>query len=487
MNSKKLSEKTFSALLWSAADRIFLTCFVFIIGIILARLLSPEDFGIIGLVSFFILLSRQFIDGGFTQAIIRKDVAEQSDFSTIFIFNILIGFLVYIILFLSSEHIAILFDEPILEDVIKVIGFIVIIDSLGVVQQAKLTRQIDFKSQTKISMVSSLLSSILGVWLAYNSFGLWSLVYMQLCNRILMNILLWYFTKWIPSLEFNLTSFKEMFSFGYKLLISSLIYTTNKNVHILLIGKYFSTADLGYYNRAEKFNQAPSEGISAVIERVTYPSLSSIKDNKHKLSRTYRRIVKSTMFITFAAMITLAAISDNLIVSLIGAKWIPVISYLQLLCFLGMLVPLHVINLNLLKVEGRSDIFLYLEIIKVALSIPAFLVCIYIGIEEFIIALIITSFLAFLLNSHLSGKLINYSSLNQLKDISPSFIVSLTIGFLVFVFGDYLAASFSFQAQIILFFQMILSVILFIVINELVKLDDYLYIKTKVTNILIGV
>lgn len=486
MVNLSFGEKTFTALLWSATDRFFLTVFVFIVGIILARLLTPEDFGIIGLVTFFIVLSRQFIDGGFTQAIIRKDVAEQVDYSTIFLFNILIGFLIYILLFFSSEYIAIFFNEPILVDVIKIIGIIIIIDSLGVVQQAKLTRKIDFKSQTKISMISSFLSSFLGILLAYNGYGVWSLVYMQFSNRLLMTLLLWYFTSWIPSLEFSVSSFKEMFSFGYKLLISSLIFTTNKNLHVLLIGKYSSTVDLGYYNRAEKFNQAPSEGISAAIERVTYSSLSSIKNNKQKLSKAYRRIIKSTMFITFTVMMFLSAVADNLILSLIGLKWFSVISYLQLLCFLGMLVPLHVMNLNLLKVAGRSDIFLYLEIIKIILSVPAFLVCIYIGIKEFIIALIITSFLSFILNSHLSGKLINYSSLSQLRDISPSFLLSLILGVLVFLIGDYLDTSFSFQTLTILSLQIVSAFVLFLTINEIIRLDDYLYIKTKITSKLLG-
>lgn len=480
MISNKLGNKAFRAVIWSALDRIFLTFFVFFIGIILARLLSPREFGLIGIVTFFIAISSQLIDGGFTQAIIRKDKATQTDYSTIFFFNIIIALFLYFILYLLAEDISIFFGESDLNLIIKYLGLILIFHSLGIVQQAKLTRKIDFKSQMKVSIFSSTFSGFLGLYLAYTGHGIWSLVWMQLSNRILMTLLLWVIIRWIPSIQFSFKSFNEMFSFGYKMMLSSLIYSINRNFHLFIIGKYISPTELGYYTRAEKFNQAPSEGLSAVIERVSYPTLSSIKDDSSKLSLAYKRIIKSSMFVTFPLMITLAFISNNLILTLIGSQWTPAIPYLQLLCFLGMLVPLHVSNLNLLKVVGRSDLFLKLEILKAFLSLPAFAVCLYIGVQEFIIAMIITSFLVFFLNSHLSGKYIEYSSFNQIYDLLPMFLVSILVGYVAFVSGNLLENNFHLEVQVVLLIQVLLVFILYLIINEILRFDDYLFIKRKI-------
>jgi len=484
LNKKKLSNRAFKAVIWSALDRIFLTFFVFFVGILLARLLSPKEFGLIGIVTFFIAIFSQLIDGGFTQAIIRKDRATQADYSTIFFFNLISAGLLYLILYLTSEDISVFFGEPDLNLIIKCSGLILIFHSLGIVQQAKLTRKLDFKSQMKISLISSILSGFLGLYLAFNQYGVWSLVLMQLSNRLLMTILLWILIKWIPSPTFSLESFKQMFSFGYKMMLSSLIYSANRNLHLFIIGKYISTSDLGYFTRAEKFSQAPSEGLSAVIERVSYPTLSSIKNNSSDLSVGYKRIIQTSMFITFPLMITLAFIADNVIITLIGSQWSQAIPYFQLLCFLGILVPLHVSNLNLLKVVGRSDLFLKLEILKAFLSLPAFAVCFYVGIREFIIAMIVTSFLAFFLNSYLSGRYVNYSSLNQLYDLSPMFIVSFLVGYSAFLVGNLVESIYSMETHTTLMVQIIFSLAIYFIVSELFRFKEYLYIKRKIKQVL---
>jgi teichuronic acid exporter len=459
--------------MWSFIAKFSKLGLTFGIGIILARLLSPREFGLIGMITIFIAISQSMVDSGFAQALIRKKNCTQADYSTVFYFNLLVSIILYAVLFLSAGAISRFFDEPQLHLIVQVVGLSIIADAFTIVQRARLTKEINFKLQTKISIISSFATGIICVAMAFAGYGVWSLAFRPLLGTSATSLLLWLWSKWKPSLEFSLNSFREMFSFGYKLLLSGLLDTAYRNIYLLIIGKYFSATDLGYFTTANEFKKLPSQNISSVIQNVSYPGLSQIQNDTQRLRSAYRRIIKSTMLITFVSMMILAAVAKPLVLTLIGEKWLPSVIYLQLLCFGGMLYPLHALNLNMLTVQGRSDLFLKLEILTKILAVPAILVGVFYGIQVMIIAMFFNSIIAYFFNSYYSGKHIAYSSMDQLKDIAPSLILAIIIGSIVFLLGSLL----DLPNYLILFIQLITGGVLFLGLSECLKMKDYLYIK----------
>ncbi len=427
-----LKHKTISGLFWSFSETGINQLVHLVIGIILARLLSPDEFGLIGMIIIFIAVSQSFIDSGFSQALIRKTDCKQKDYTTVFYFNLLAGILFYLILFFLSPSISQFFNEPILRDLVRVLGLILIINSFAIIQRTILIKNINFKLQAKITLSSSVLSGIIGITLAYNGFGIWSLVVQRILNQLFIATLLWIFNRWLPTLEFSKQSFKEMFSFGSKLLASGLINTIYQNIYYLIIGKFFSATDLGYYTRADHFSRIPSQNINGSVQRVIYPVLSQLQNEPSKLKAVYKKIIKSIMLINFSVMLGTAAIARPMVLTLIGEKWLPSVPYLQLLCIVSMMYPLHSLNLNILKIKGRSDLFLRLEIIKKGLAIPVILIGIFIGIKAMIMGMIFNSFFAYFINSYYSSKLIDYSISEQIKDILPCFVISICMAIIVF-------------------------------------------------------
>lgn len=471
-----LKQKTISGLIWSFIDNFSKQGITFIFGIILARLLSPREFGLVGMITIFIALSQSIIDSGFTQALIRKQDCSQADFSTVFYFNLATSIFFYFLLFFTAEPISRFYDEPQLKPIIQVVGIGLIINAFGIVQRARLTKRIDFKLQTKITVVASTLSGIIGIVMAAEGYGVWSLVIKSLTGFAFTSFLLWFWNRWKPALLFSLNSFREMFSFGYKLLLSGLIDTAYRNIYLLIIGKYFSATELGFYTRADQFNNLPSANITGIIQRVSYPVLSEIQDDIPRLKTAYQKMIKSTMFVSFVLMFGMAAVAKPMVIVLIGEKWLPSVIYLQLLCFVGMFYPLHAINLNMLNVLGRSDLFLRLEIIKKILAVPVIIIAIFLGIKMMIISMILLSGIAYFLNSYYSGRQIGYSSFRQLKDIMPSFFLAAFMGLIVYLVGNFLGISY----LLILLLQLILGTIITMGLAELLHMDTYLYMKTTI-------
>jgi len=430
---ESLRQKTISGLFWSFSETGFNQVALLIIGIILARLLSPKEFGLVGMITIFIAISQVFIDSGFSQSLIRKVDCKQKDYATVFYFNLIAGILFYLILFFSASAISRFFNEPILRDLVRIIGLVLIINSFAIIQRTILIKNINFKLQAKITVSSSVLSGIISIILAYKGFGVWSLVVQRILNQLFIATLLWIFNRWLPTLEFSKQSFKEMFSFGSKLLASGLIDTTYRNIYYFIIGKVFSATELGYYTRADQFSMLPSQNINRSAQRVTYPVLSQLQNEPFKLKAGYKKIIRSIMLINFSVMLGMAAIARPMVLTLIGEKWLPSVPYLKLLCIVSMMYPLHALNLNILKVKGRSDLFLRLEIIKKALAIPVILIGIFIGIKTMIIGMIFISFFAYFINSYYSSKLIDYSISEQIKDVLPDFGISISMAMIVFL------------------------------------------------------
>ncbi|MDB9913113.1 lipopolysaccharide biosynthesis protein [Flavobacteriaceae bacterium] len=468
-----LKKKTVKGLFWSFFDSFSNAGVQFLVGIILARVLSPREFGLIGLLTVFIAVSQSFVDSGFSRALIRKKNCTQIDYSTIFYFNLVIAVLFYFILFISANEVSTFFKEPQLEILLKVLGLGLILNGFGIIHRTILIKNINFKLQTKISLIASLSSGVIAILMAFWGYGVWSLVALTLSRFGLSSLFLWILTKWKPLRVFSKKSFKELFSFGSKLLLSGLIDTIYNNIFYLIIGKYYSPIQLGYYTRAEQFQALPSQNLSGMISKVTYPVLSSIQDDIPKLKLAYRKIIRSTMLIAFILMLGMAALAKPMILVLIGENWLPAVIYLQMLCFVGMFYPLHALNLNMLQVQGRSDLYLRLEIIKKILSVPIIILGVFYGIKTMIFGMIINTIIAFYINSYFSGKMLGYSSLQQLKDISPSFIIASLVGGGVFIL-NFLGIK---SVLLLLIIQVITGAILTVVICELTRFSDYRYIK----------
>lgn len=471
-----IKDKTINGLLWSFIDNFSSQAISFVVGIILARLLTPKEFGLIGMITIFIAISASFINSGFGQALIRKQDCTSDDYSTVFYFNIIVAVIFYIILFIASPFISIFFNEPQLKLIIQVMSIGLIVDSLSIIQSATLNKRIDFKLQTKISLVSVFISGAIGITMAFAGYGVWSLVFKMLTGQVLRSFLLWFWNKWRPTWVFSIKAFKELFSFGSKLLASGLIDTIYNNIYYLIIGKYFSAKELGFYTRADLFKDLPSQNINGIMSRVTYPVLAQMLDKPDLMRVAFKKMLTSIMLISFVLMLGMAAVAEPLLISLIGEKWRPSVIYLQMLCFVGMLYPLHALNLNILQVLGRSDLFLRLEIIKKILAIPIIFVGIFFGIRAMIFGLFVLSIIAYYLNSYWSGKLINYPMKEQIFDILPGLFVALGTSTIVYFTGKILPFGYLFK----LILQLITAALLTFAICEWLHIKSYIYLKTTV-------
>ena len=468
-----IKEKTLNGLGWSFADNILSSGITFIVGLILARILSPAEFGILGMIAVFIAVSNSIIDSGFSTALIRKNDATNTDYNTVFYFNLLIGFTLFGVLYLCAPAISRFFKEPALVSITRVTGLALIFNSFSIIQRTLLTKLVDFKTQTKITVIASLISGVVGIGMALRGLGVWSLVGQQLTRQLLATSLLWKFGTWRPRLEFSDESFKELFGFGSRMLISGLLGTIYKNVYYLVIGKFYKAEQLGQYTRAEHFSTLFSSNLTGIIQRVSFPVLSTIQDNSDILKQAYRRMIRTTTFVSFTCMLGLAAVAKPLVVVLIGTKWMTAGSYLQIICLAGMLYPLHAMNLNILKVKGRSDIFLNLEIIKKIIAIFPIFLGIFIGIEVMLWGSVVVSFLSYFLNAHYSGRLINYAMKDQIKDISPSFLISFFMAAIVYLEGFV----FTMPLMLQLISQVFTGILIIVTICEIGRFEDYLYIK----------
>lgn len=433
MSTESLKQKTTKGLLWSSVERFSNQGVQFVFSIILARLLSPSDFGIIAMITIFFAIAQSFVDSGFSNALVRKTDRREEDFSTCFYFNIGVGIIAYIVLFLIAPLVANFYNQPILSPIIRITGLGVILNSLCVVQQALFTIKIDFKSQAKITLSATVISGIVGIILAYQGYGIWALVWQGVASSIVRMGLLWFMSKWRPTTGFSKSSFNYLFGYGSKLLASGLLDTIYNNIYPIVIGKFYTPAQLGNYSRALSFAQLPSSNITSILQRVTFPVLSTIQDDMPRLQANYRRLLKLSAFIVFPLMTGLAAVAFPMIRIILTPKWEGCSLYLQIICFALMWYPVHAINLNLLQVKGRSDLFLRLEIIKKIVGVCIMCITIPLGITAMCIGMVVSSLISLFINTYYTGKLINIGYLKQMKDVLPILIVSLIMGIVVYI------------------------------------------------------
>lgn len=464
----ELKEKTIKGIIWSFVDRFSVQGIQFAVGIILARLLLPEDYGVIAMLSIFIAVSNTFIDSGFSNALIRKENRTDVDFSTVFYFNIGVAIISYLFLFTTSPLIADFYNTPILKPLTKIIAINLITNSLCVVQQAKFSVVMNFKTLAKISIISVLISGITGIILAYNQFGVWSLAAQSVTYGLIRMILLWYFAKWLPQKKFSTTSFKELFSFGSKLLISGLLDVIYNNLYSIIIGKFYSSKHLGNYSRADHFAQFPSTNLTTIIQKVTYPALSKIQSDKERLKIGYKKVLCISSYIIFPLMIGIWALAEPLICFLLTEKWIEVVPMLKILSLAFMWYPVHAINLNILQVSGRSDLFLQLEVVKKIMGVCILLITVRLGIIYMCYGILFDAIASLFINTYYTNKLIGFGLSSQIKALSPIVFNAIVMGILV-KYGITILPTPSIQ----LIGGFIIGIIYYFLSSHLLKMEEF--------------
>lgn len=433
-----LKDKTVKGVIWSSIDRFTTQGISFVFSMLIARLLLPSDYGVVAMLGIFMAVAGCFVDSGFGTALIQKKDRTETDFNTVFYFNIVVACIFYGLLWLASPYIARFYDMPLLESVTKVVGLNLIVGSLAGIQSAQLSIAIDFKSRAKISVITTLFTGIVGLWLAYKGYGVWALVFQGLSSNILRTILLWVIVRWKPQLVFSWKSFKELFSFGSKLLASGLLDTIYNNIYPIVIGKFFSASSLGVYSRADGLAHFPSSNITSVLQSVTFPVLCTIQDEEVRLADAYRRFLRLSAFVVFPLMMGLSAVADPFIRIVLTDKWAGAIYFLQILCFALMWYPIHAINLNLLQVKGRSDYFLKLEVLKKIIGVVALCVTVPMGLVAMCYGRILVSIICLIPNTYYTNKLIGYGFVKQMKDLTHIILHSLVMYGIVFAIVHWL-------------------------------------------------
>lgn len=433
-----IKKKAISGVSWTFANQFGSQGVTFLVSIILARILEPRDFGIIGMITIFMAIGSSLIDSGLTQSLIRTQNPDQEDFSTAFFFNLLGSIVIYTIMFFSSPWVADFFDQPVLKDVTRVYCISYIINAFSTVQLTRLTKAMNFKVQLIATIPSIILSGLLGILLARMGYGVWSLVWMNLAQSFLKTVQIWWHAGWTPSWVFNPDKFKDHFKFSYKLTLASILNQFFNNIYQILIGKFFSPAQVGFYTRANSLKQLPVNNISLALNKVTYPLFAAIQHDDVKLKSAYKKIMQMVVFVIAPVLIILGVLAEPVFRFLFTEKWLPAVPFFQILCLGGILYPLHSYNLNVLNVKGRSDLFLKLEIAKKIVILAAIVITIPLGIEAMLWGQLITSVLSFFINTHYTGRFINYNAWEQTKDISPVILLAFVAGGAVAVFDSYL-------------------------------------------------
>jgi len=430
-----LQHRTIHALLWSFLETVAQRGVQFVIGIVLARLLFPEQFGLIGMLTIFMAVISTFLDSGFGAALIQKQEPTQTDICSIFYFNILVGLVAAGLLCLAAPWIAAFYNQPILTPLTRALSLTIVINSFGLIQNTMLTKHINFKTQTKVSLIAGALSGIIGITLAALGFGVWSLVVQQVTVSFFSTACLWYFSSWRPALIFNFNALREMFGFGSRMLFSSLLSQIFDNIYLMVIGKLFSATALGFFTRAKTLSDLPTQTLSGMVARVTFPVFSTIQDEPARLKRGLKKALTMLVLVNSPMMIGLMVIARPLVLVMLTEKWVACVPYLQLLCVGGLLYPLHLMNLNVLQALGRSDLFLRLEIIKKVMILINIAITWQWGISAMIYGMIVTSLIGYYLNSYYSGILLRYPIREQALDLFPYLVNAVLMGIAVYAAG----------------------------------------------------
>lgn len=438
MAEVSIKHQTKRGIYWTFFNQFANSGLTFIVGVIMARLLSPSDYGITALPVVFISVAEIFINGGFGTAMIRKPELKETDLSTAFYYSASMGVFLYIVLFFAAPLIAEFYNEPVLISLVRVTALTFLWTPLGTPQNIILQRRLDFKTPARIAITTRIIGAIIGISFAYLGYGLWALVIMSVVSSFLYLIQTWIVVKWTPKGGWSSESFRYLWGFGNKLVISAIIDKIYTNITPIVVGKFYSTTDLGIYNRAHGYAALPAQQGTNVIQQVTFPVLSRLQDNDVALANGYRKMLKVSAFVIFPVMTLLSALAKPFIVILVTEKWIDAVLLLQILCFSMMWYPIHAINLNLLQVKGRSDLFLKLEVWKKLIGLTVMACTLPFGLVYFVSAGIASSFISLFINTYYTGKLINIGFRKQMHDLMPTYGLSILIFCVVYGMNQFI-------------------------------------------------
>lgn len=481
-DNKSLKRKAITGAIWKFSERIASRAVSFVVSVILARLLLPEDYGIIALVGVFITICDKLVISGFATSLIQKKDADNLDFSTVFFFSLGMSLMLYTALFLSAPLIADFYsayDRELLINVIRVMGIQIIATAVNSVQHAYVSRTMQFKKNMWSALGGTTLSAIVGVTMAYKGYGVWALVAQYCVDVVAVMIILWIVVRWRPQLKFSVSRFKALFAYGWKIFAASMIKVLYNDLRSLVIGKFYSAADLAYYNKGQSFPQLVESNVGGTIESVLFPTISKRQSSKEDMLLILRRAIKTSTYILSPILAGLAAVAAPLIEILLTEKWLPSTVYMQILCFTFMLMPVEMDNLQAIKAMGRSDIALKLEIIKKIIGITLLAVSIPFGVKAIAITMLIGAVANAIIDAIPNQKLLGYNFVQQVKDTAPSFVMSLIMFAVV-----YPISFVKMNVYLLLVIQVTVGVIIYFGLSVIFKTESFLYLVDLLKGIL---
>jgi teichuronic acid exporter len=473
-----LKHKTLTGLFWSFSDSFGMYFIKFGFSIAIARILSPQDYGLVGMIAIFIAVSTMISESGFGMALIQKKDADEVDYSTVFFFNLFSSVVLYLLIFFFAGLIADFYRQPLLKNITRVLSLGIVLSSLLTIQLSILSKQLNFKKQTKINLVSSLTSGSVGLLLAYKGFAVWALVIMSLSGSFISVLLYWVFTNWYPRFVFSFKSFKSLYIYGYKIFLSGLSDTIFQNIYYPIIGKGYSVGELGFYTRSKSFYDIFINRLPIAFGRVTFSALSTINDQKERLRSAYIRILKLLVFFIFPIVTILLVTAEPFVKVLLTAKWLPAVPFMKLLYIEGFFYPIYFHHLSLFSATGRSDTVLKVEILKKTLLIITIIIAFNFGIGALIIGQLIASFIVFFVAGFYVGKKQEYNLYNQLKVIIPTFLISV----IVYFFGVYIIPKTPINMLVKMIIQIIGCSLLYYYIMKMLKINTYVEFKSVFIN-----
>ncbi|MDW8851801.1 lipopolysaccharide biosynthesis protein [Flavobacterium sp. MMLR14_040] len=479
MQNTSLKSTATKGIIWSAVDKFAVQLGQFVVGIVLARILLPEDFGLIGILAIFIAISQTFIESGLGTGLIQRQSRSDVDFSTLFVFNLLVSGFFYLVLFFSAPFISAFFEQPRLTDLTRILSSSLFLNAFAIVQRTKLTILIDFKSIAKSNVIGMVAGGLCGIIAAVNGLGVWSLVIQMIMSSLASSMCLWFLSNWRPSIAFSQESFKSLFGYGSRLLMAGLYAQLLNNVYNICLGKFYSTASLGYYTRAKSMADVSAGTIGSILQQATFPILTSVQHDKEKLASICSRMIRMSAFFIIPLMTLIALLAKPIVTLLLTDKWISLIPLLQWLVFSRVFLPISVMNLNLLNAAGRPDLYLKVDLSKLPITVIAMIITIPLGIKAIVIGHVITSALFFVMNTYFPGKLYGYGLIRQLKDMLPFLIATIGMAISVFVMSCFVD-----NLVLQLFFGSILGLITYLFLCWLLKLEELkevcqLFLKLK--------
>ena len=478
MNDNNIKNKTVSGLIWRFMERCGAQGVNFVVSIILARLLAPELYGTIALITVFTAILEIFVDSGMGNALIQKKDADDVDFSSVFYFNMLMCVVLYGVMFISAPYIAKFYKDSELTPIVRVMSLVLIISGLKNVQQAYVSRTMQFKRFFFATLGGTIVAAVVGIWMAYEGYGVWALVAQNLVNKVIDTTVLWFTVKWRPKLLFSIKRLKGLVSYGWKLLASSLLDTVYNNLRQLIIGKLYSSSDLAFYNRGKQFPNFVITNINTSIDSVLFPAMSSQQDDTERVRSMTRRSIKISSYIMWPLMMGLAFTATSIVSLVLTDKWLPCVPFLRIFCFVYVFFPIHTANLNAIKAMGRSDLFLKLEVIKKVIGLIVLVCTMWFGVEAMTYSLLVTNIISQIINAYPNRQLLGYSYIDQIKDILPSIAMALFMGFCILD-----VELLNLGAIATLMIQIVLGIIIYIWLSIIFKVDSFYYLMDMVKEI----